>query len=221
MKKDAELQTDVLDELHWDPNVDATQIGVTVKDGIVTLTGQVSVSAQTFEAEGAAKRVHGVRAVVNHVGVHIAGPHRPTDAELAAAALDALESNAAASGQKAQVTVRHGWLTLEGMLEGQDQKDAADQAIRKLAGVRGVTNLIIVKRQASATDIKRNIEAAFRRSAAIDSGRIKVGTHNGKVILPGGLHSLVEREEAERAAWAAPGVAEVDNRILVTPVAED
>jgi osmotically-inducible protein OsmY len=221
MRKDAELQTDVLDELHWDPNVDATQIGVTVKDGIVTLTGQVAVSAEKFEAERVAKRMHGVRAVVNDVEVQVSGPHRGTDAELAAAALDTLESSLGVAEEKVQLTVRDGWITLEGMLDAQNQKEAADQAVRKLAGARGVTNLIIIKRSACAADIKSKIGAAFRRSAVIDSDSINVETHDGKVILRGELRSLIEREEAERAAREAPGVAEVDNRILVTPWGED
>jgi osmotically-inducible protein OsmY len=217
MKRDAQLQTDVLDELQWDPTVDATQIGVTVKDGIVTLTGKVSVYAEKFEAERAAKRVYGVRAVANDIEVQVPGPHQRTDAEIAAAALNALKWNASVPEDKIQVTVRDGWITLEGMLDGQHQKEAADQCVRKLIGARGVTNLIVVRPKATASDVKSKIEAAFRRSADVDSQGIKVETHNGKVVLKGKLHSLTEREEAERAAWAAPGVAEVDNQILVTP----
>jgi len=215
MKKDAPLHTDVLDELQWDPNVDATQI---VNDGIVTLTGQVSLYAEKFEAERAAKRVYGVRAVANDIEVKVPGPHQRTDSEIAAAALNTLKWNASVPEEKVQLTVRDGWITLEGMLEGQHQKEAADQSVRKLIGARGVTNLIVIKPKTSAADIKSKIEAAFRRSAEVDSQGIKVETDNGTVILKGKLHSLTEREEAERAAWAAPGVARVDNQIMVTPL---
>jgi len=218
MKNDAQLQTEVLDELQWEPNVDATQIGVTVKDGIVTLTGQVPFYAEKFEAERAAKRIYGVRAVANDIEVKIPGPHQRTDSEIAAAALNALKWNAAVPEEKIQVTVRDSWITLEGILEGQHQKEAADQSVRKLIGARGVTNLIVIKPKTSAADIKSKIEAAFRRSAEVDSQGIKVETDNGTVILKGKLHSLTEREEAERAAWAAPGVARVDNQIMVTPL---
>jgi len=197
--------------------VDATQI---VNDGIVTLTGQVSLYAEKFEAERAAKRVYGVRAVANDIEVKVPGPHQRTDSEIAAAALNTLKWNASVPEEKVQLTVRDGWITLEGMLEGQHQKEAADQAVRKLIGARGVTNLIVIKPTASAADIKSKIEAAFRRSADVDSQGIKVETRNGTVILKGKLASFTEREEAERAAWAAPGVAKVDNQILVTPYAE-
>jgi osmotically-inducible protein OsmY len=217
MKKDAHLQQDVLDELQWEPAVEATQIGVTVKDGIVTLTGEVSVFAEKFEAEKAAKRVHGVKGVANEIEVRPPGTRQRTDADIAAAAVSALHWNATVPDESVQVTVRDGWITLEGTLEQQHQKAAADEAVRKLIGARGVTNLIVVKPKASRGNVKALIEAAFRRSAELDSKRIQVETRNGKVILRGTLHSLGEREEAERAARAAPGVLEVENLIQVTP----
>jgi osmotically-inducible protein OsmY len=219
MKTDADtkLQHDVLAELEWDPSVDASQIGVTAKDGVVTLTGVVSSFADKMAAERAAKRVYGVRAVANDIEVKLPGGAERTDSEIAAAAVNALKWDTSVPGEAITVTVRNGWITLEGEVEWFYQKDAAERAVRLLKGVKGVVNNIKVKSRVSPGDIKDKIEEAFKRNAEIDARRITVEAHDGKVILSGRVRSWAERDEAEQAAWSAPGVTAVENHITVAP----
>jgi osmotically-inducible protein OsmY len=217
VKTNAQLQRDVLDELRWEPSIDAAQIGVTARDGVVTLTGHVGVYAQKFTAEEAAKRVHGVKAVANDIVVRPLDSSQLDDADIATAALQALKWDAAVPDDRVRVTVRDGWITLEGAVDRQFQKAAADRAVRRLIGARGVTNTILVKAGETASDIKASIEAAFRRSAILDSSSIKVEKDNSTVTLSGNVHSHVERDEAERIAWAAPGVSRVVNDLVITP----
>jgi osmotically-inducible protein OsmY len=217
VKTNAQLQRDVLDELQWEPGVDAAQIAVTARDGVVTLTGHVSVYAQKFAAEEAVKRVHGVKAVANDLTVRPPDSGQLDDADIAASALHALKWDATVPDDRVRVTVRDGWITLEGAVDRQFQKEAADRAVRRLIGARGVTNTILVKAGETASDIKGSIEAAFRRSAILDSTKIRVEKDDGTVTLSGDVHSHVERDEAERIAWAAPGVSRVVNDITITP----
>jgi osmotically-inducible protein OsmY len=217
VKTDAQLQRDVLDELQWEPSVEAAQIGVTARDGVVTLTGHVPVYAQKFTAEEVVKRVHGVKAVANDIAVKPPGSSQCDDADIATAALHALKWDAAVPDDRVRVTVRDGWITLEGAVERQFQKAAADRAVRHLIGARGVTNTILVKPGGTADDIKASIKAAFRRSAILDSTRVTVEKDDGTVTLSGDVHSHVQRDEAERIAWAAPGVSKVVNDITITP----
>jgi osmotically-inducible protein OsmY len=217
MKIDTDLQRDVLDELRWEPGLDAANIGVAVQDGVVTLTGTVPSYSQRWAAEQAAKRVYGVRALANEIQVRLTAPETPTDVDIARAARAVLDWDVALPADKIKVTVSDGRVKLEGEVEWQFQKTAAARAVRDLRGVKEVINLIMVKPKAQPADLKAQIEVALRRQAELDARRISVETDGSKVILWGVVHSWAEREAAENAAWAAPGVTDVENRIKVMP----
>jgi osmotically-inducible protein OsmY len=217
MKKDAELRRDVLDELEWEPSLDAAGIGVAAGDGVVTLTGGVPSFAEKVTAERVAKRVHGVRAVANDIEVRPRGGGRRTDADIARAAADALAWKATVPEGRVKASVSEGWVTLEGEVAWNYQREAAEEAVRPLLGVRGVINQVVVRPRASAADVRSRIEAAFRRSAEVDARKVRVEACDGKVTLLGELESWAERQEADRTAWAAPGVTEVENLIVVRP----
>lgn len=214
-RTDAQIQEDVLAELKWDPRVLPNEIGVAVKDGVVTLTGWVDSYAKRWAAEEAAHRVRGVKAVANDIEVRFPSTGERTDADIAAAAVQALEWDADVPVENLDVTVSKGWVTLTGTVEWQYQKAEAEQVVRRLTGVRGVTNLITVKPRVAASDLKQKIEKALVRSAATDAERITVEVDGNKVVLKGTVRSWAERQEAERAAWSAPGVLSVDNRIRI------
>jgi osmotically-inducible protein OsmY len=214
-REDQGIQSDVLAELKWDARVKPNEIGVTVKDGIVTLTGWVDSYTKRWAAEEAALRVRGVKAVANDINVRLSPLYERTDADIAGAAVYALESDAFVSVDNVELTVSKGWVTLKGEVEWQYQKEDAEQVVRRLSGVKGVTNLVDIKPQAVPTNIKSQIEQALVRSAHVDAQRISVDVNGSKVSLKGTVHSWAEREEAERQAWLAPGVASVDNQIAV------
>ena len=219
MISDSDLQRDVLEELRDEPSIDASQIGVTARKGIVTLSGVVSSYAEKLTAEESAKRVHGVHAVADDIMVRLPDSSLRNDADIAETALTSLRWHSLLPEEAIKVTVDKGWVTLEGTVDWQYQRDAAADAVRRLTGVRGVTNVIAIAPRAkiSPDEVKRRIFDAFRRSAELEARRIGVDAHDGRVILHGNVHDWSEVQEAQRAAYAAPGVVEVENRLSVTP----
>jgi osmotically-inducible protein OsmY len=217
MRSDSEIERDVKDELQWDPDLDAKNIAVSVDNGVVTLTGFVKSYTDKFEAEAAAKRVTGVVAVANDIEVRIPTIDERPDPDIARDAVAAIKAQLPISYEKIKVVVKNGWINLEGEVEWQYQRQTAENAVRRLRGVKGVTNSIRLKPAAKPSEIKQKIQEAFRRNAELDANRIVVEANGSEVILKGTVRSWVEREEAERAAWAAPGVTNVDDRIIVSP----
>jgi osmotically-inducible protein OsmY len=210
-RSDQEVQTDVLAELRWDLSASAKDVGVAVKDGVVTLTGTVDTYFKKWNAEQAAHRVSGVTAVANDISVRTIGER--TDSDIAAAAVHALKWNASIPAEKIHVTVDKGWVTLKGEVEWQFQRQEAERAVRRLWGVKGVSNLVTVQPLATPADLKKKIEDALVRSAEVDANNITVEVQGSKAVLKGKVRSWAERQEAERTAWLAPGITTVDNRI--------
>jgi osmotically-inducible protein OsmY len=216
MKDDSDVQRSVQDELKWEPGVsDAPKIGVAVKDGVVTLTGFVSSYAEKWAAERAAKRVSGVNALAVELQVQLPGYAKKSDADIAKAAEHALSWDVLVPASSVSVMVEHGWVTLDGDLNWQYQRSAAEDAVRGLTGVTGISNRIAVKPTVSPTDIKSKIEAALKRNAILDAESINVQTDGGKVTLTGTVSSWAERDEAEAAAWAAPGVTDLKDALTI------
>jgi osmotically-inducible protein OsmY len=215
---DADIQRDVLAELAWDQRVQPNEIGVIVTDGVVTLTGWVDSYLKKWAAEEAAHRVRGVTAVANDIEVRLPSYLQRTDAELAEEAIQALERDAVVAIKDVKVTVSHGEVTLRGQVDWEHQKHDAERAIRRLPGVRRVINLLTIRPRdslASPAELKKEIEDALLRSAAMDAERIVVEVRGDKVRLMGVVRSFAEKREAERVAWSAPGITEVENLITV------
>ncbi len=219
VRSDEEIQRDVLEELKWDSHVQPNEIGVAVKDGIVTLTGWVDSYLKKISAEEAAWRVPGVKAVVNDIEVRLPSSAERTDEDLAKAVVNALRWDAAVPADRIEVTVSKGWVTLKGEVDYGFQKREAERVVQRIAGVKGVTNLILVKPQLlSPADLKQQIEKALLRDAETDARRITVEVQGSKVILYGTVRSYAEKKEAEDVAWSTPGVTDVENHIVVEPI---
>lgn len=215
MRTDMELQKDVAEELKWEPRLKEDEIGIAVKDGVVTLTGFVPDFAQRRIAAKAAERVVGVRAVAQELVVKVPEMFHYSDTELAHRVVNAFAWDVEVPSQKIQAKVEDGWVTLEGTVEWQFQRNAAERAVRYLGGIKGVTNLIAIAPTVSSYDVAQRIKAALHRTADIEAKRVEVTARDGNVVLTGSVRSWPERADIERAAWSASGVTKVDDRLAV------
>jgi osmotically-inducible protein OsmY len=215
-RTDEQIRDDVLAELKWEPRVQPNEIGVAVNNGVVMLTGFVDSYAKKYAAQQAAHRVRGVRAVANDIEVRLPTAVERSDADIASAVVRELELNATVPIDKLDITVSKCWVTLRGEVQWHYQREEAYKVVHSLAGVKGVTNLIVVKPRLSLQDLKQKIEEALVRSAQVDARNITVAVNNGRVALQGTVKSWAEKAEAERQAWSAPGVTAVDNQITVS-----
>lgn len=216
MKTDLQLQRDVLDELKFEPSIREAEIGIAAKDGVVTLTGFVDSYVEKFSAERTAERVSGVKAVADEIKVKLPGLYQRSDTDIAHTVVNALRLDIQVPDDRLKAAVDDGWIDLEGQVEWQYQKRAAEGAVRNLTGVKGVTNLITVKpKNVSTYEVGQKIKDSLRRHAERDADKITIEAKDGRVTLRGTVSSFAERQDAERAAWQAPGVTNVDDMIAV------
>lgn len=214
---DREIQEHVHNAIDFDPSIDGANVGVTVDNGIVTLRGDIKSYTEKLAAERLALQIYGVKAVANDLIVKLGPSHMRTDSDIAQAAVNALRWNVEVPSDSVIPSVSNGWIVLTGNVEWRYQREAAEQVVRNLTGLRGLTNEIVVKPHVATSDVRAKIQAAFRRSAEVDARRITVAATEGTVTLSGSVRSWAEREEARHAAWAAPGVHNVVDRMTVTP----
>lgn len=215
MRTDAQIQKDVMDEIKWEPFLHASEIGVAVKNGVVTLSGQVDSYSKKLSAEKATKKVLGVKAIAEDIQIGVSPAYKKTDTEIAEAVLNALKWHTAVQEEKIKIKVEDGNVRLDGEVEWEYQRTNAKTAIENLSGVRSVINFITVKPRATATDVRQKIASAFHRSATIDAEKITTEVVGSKVILRGKVRSIAEKEDAEIAAWNAPGVTILENKLTV------
>jgi osmotically-inducible protein OsmY len=213
MKTDEKIQQDVIEQIKWNPQLNASEIGVAVKNGVVTLSGQVDTYQKKLLAEKEARKVSGVKAIAEDIHVGLSATNKKTDTEIAEAVLNALKWHTSIPHENIQVKVEDGFVTLEGEVEWEFQRESAKNAVVSLAGVRSVINTIKLKGKVTPDDLKQKINAAFHRSATIDAGKIEVEVVGTKAILKGKVRSFAEREDAESTAWSAPGILDVDNKL--------
>ncbi len=215
MKSDIEIQKDVIEQLKWEPFLNAAQIGVAVKNGIVTLSGQVDAYSKKILAEKTTKKVAGVKAIAEDIQVGISPVYKKTDTEIAEAVVNALKWHTMIPDEKIKVSVEDGNVKLEGDVEWEYQRNQAKTAIENLTGVRFVTNLVAVKPKITPYELQQKINSSFQRSANIDSARITAEVLGSKITLRGKVRSFAEKEDAENAVWSAPGVVSVENKLLI------
>ncbi|MCH7861895.1 MAG: BON domain-containing protein [Proteobacteria bacterium] len=215
MKTDSQIQSDVLAELAWEPSVTHEHIGVSVKGGVVTLSGLVPSYAEKLAAEKATRRVAGVKAIAEDIEVRRPGDAKTSDGEIASRICSILAWDALIPAEKIAVKVENGHVTLSGTVDWRYQVDAARKAAGRITGVVSVRDLLSIKHVPAAADVKERIEQAFRRNAVIDASAISVIADGGTITLGGKVHAWREREIAERAAWAAPGVTAIHDHIFV------
>lgn len=213
---DTVLRQNVIDELEFEPSLDAANIGVMVEDGVVTLTGHVETYAEKITAEKITARVKGVRGIAQEIEVRPVGANQTADDEIAKRVVNTLRWNTSVPKDEVQVKVSKGWVTLTGTVEWNYQRDVAARALQGMVGVRGVTNAILISPKAKVADVRERIEKALKRDAELEAAAIKIAVADGTVTLDGKVHSLSERRAAERAAWAVPGVKNVSDRLMIT-----
>ena len=213
---DSQLRQDIIDELEFDPSFSGEHVGVAVDKGVVTLGGHVNSYAEKLAAIAAARRVKGVHAIAENIEVHRSYQKATSDDQIAKRALDILNWDVLVPPNAVDVLVHDGWLTLSGNVNWYFEKAAAEEDVRKLSGVRGITNMIAIKPQIGSADVKSKIDAALKRHAEVEANAISVSVQNGnKVVLEGAVDTWGERRAVEDAAWSVPGVASVEDRLTI------